>query len=47
VGPYDKAGLFVGTDSGTGSAIYDDLAVWVGDAYEPAPADRNPDAPSE
>ncbi len=47
VGPYDKAGIFVGTDSGTGSAVYDDLAVWVGDAYAPAPVDRNPDAPSE
>jgi hypothetical protein len=47
VGPYDKAGIFVGTDSGTGSAVYDDLAVWVGDAYAPAPVDRNSDAPSE
>jgi hypothetical protein len=47
VGPYDKAGLFVGTDSGTGSAVYDDLAVWVGDAYLRSSADRDPDATSQ
>ena len=47
VGPYDKAALFVATDKGIGSAHYDDLGVWVGDAYALRPADRDTDRPSE
>ena len=47
VGPYDKAGLFVGTDGKVGSATYDDLVVHVGDAYERPQVEPEPDRPSE
>lgn len=47
VGPYDKAALFVATDTGTGSALFDDMTVLVGPAFAPRPAERGADRPSE
>jgi hypothetical protein len=47
VGPYDKAGLLIGSDKAVGSATYDDMLVHVGDAYALREFDRDPDRPSE
>ena len=47
VGPYGRAGLYVATDAGTGSARFDDMTVHVGSALVRAPVDRNADQPSE
>lgn len=47
VGPYARAGLYVATDAGTGSARFDDLVVHVGDIYARRPAERDHDVPSE
>ncbi len=47
VAPYSRAGLYVATDEGTGSAHFDDLVVHAGDVYAPAPVERDHDAPSE
>lgn len=47
VGPYSRAGLYVATDEGTGSARFDDLVVHAGDVYAPVPVERDHDAPSE
>jgi len=47
VGPYGRAGLYVATDEGTGSARFDDMTVHVGAAFARAPVDRDADQPSE
>jgi hypothetical protein len=47
VGPYSRAGLYVATDSGTGSARFDDMAVHVGTEYARVPVDRDADQTSE
>lgn len=47
VGPYGRAGLYVATDLGTGSARFDDMAVSVGTEYARAPVDRAADQTSE
>jgi hypothetical protein len=47
VGPYGRAGLYVATDEGTGSARFDDMTVHVGAAFARAPVDRDADRPSE
>ena len=46
-GPYGRAGLYVASDRGTASALFDDLLVHVGDVFMRAPADRDPGLPSE
>jgi hypothetical protein len=38
--------LLVGTDRSKGRATFDDLEVSVGDTYQPADTERDPDAPS-
>jgi hypothetical protein len=47
VGPYARAGLYVATDEGTGSARFDDLVVHVGEVYAPVTVERDHDVPSE
>jgi hypothetical protein len=47
VGPFDKAGVLIGSDEGTGSATFDDLVVHVGDAYALRDFERVPGRPSE
>jgi hypothetical protein len=47
VGPYDKAGLLIGSDKAVGSATYDDMLVHVGETYAQREAVRDPDRPSE
>jgi hypothetical protein len=47
VGPYGRAGLYVATDAGTGSARFDDMTVQVGSALVRASVDRDADQPSE
>jgi hypothetical protein len=47
VGPFDKAGLLIGSDNAVGSATYDDMLVHVGERYAQRQADRDPDRPSE
>lgn len=46
VGPFDKAGLLVGTDGEEGSATFDDLVVHTGQTLARRPANRDPDKPS-
>jgi hypothetical protein len=47
VAPYSRAGLFVASGTDTGSAVFDDLVVHVGDVYARSPSPRDADATSE
>jgi hypothetical protein len=47
VGPFGRAGLYVATDEGTGSARFDDMTVHMGDAFVPAPIERDADRASQ
>jgi hypothetical protein len=47
VGPFGRAGLFVATDAGTASAVYDEMTVAIGDVLARQEPERDADLPSE